>query len=67
MRPMVDSDSIAALQAENARLIALLQSSGIDWRVPAEPEPFVTTEAEPSRFSTAEKVTLFRRLFRGAY
>ncbi len=62
---MVDSHSIAALQAENARLVALLQSNGIDWRLPAEPEALVTTEAEPSRFSTAEKVTLFRRLFRG--
>ena len=59
---MVDSDSIAALQAENARLVALLQSNGIDWRLPAEPEPIVTSEAEPSRFSTAEKVALFRRL-----
>lgn len=62
---MVDSHLIAALESENARLVALLLSNGIDWRLPTEPEPIVTTEAEPSRFSTAEKVTLFRRLFRG--
>lgn len=55
MKPMVDSDSIAALQAENARLVALLQSNGIDWRLHTAPEPIVATEAEPSRFSTVEK------------
>lgn len=62
---MDDCDSIASLRAENARLVALLRSNGIDWRLPAEPEPIVTTKAEPSRLSTAEKLTLFRRLFRG--
>ena len=52
------------LRAENARLIALLESHGIDWRprpAPARPVP----DIESSRLSTAEKVTLFRRLFRG--
>ena len=53
-----------ALRAENARLIALLESHGIEWRLP--PEPVVpVAEPEPSRLSTDEKVALFRRLFRG--
>ncbi|MHB8950090.1 MAG: TOTE conflict system archaeo-eukaryotic primase domain-containing protein, partial [Rhodoferax sp.] len=42
-----------------------MQSNGIVWRLPAEPEPIVITQAKPSRLSTVEKVTLFRRLFRG--
>lgn len=61
---MADQSVLAALQAENARLIALLETHGIDWRpeqsVAARPQ-----EAEPSRLSTADKVALFRRLFRG--
>jgi len=55
---------MAALQAENARLIALLESRGIDWRLPTKPAPSVQ-EPEPSRLSTQAKVALFRRLFRG--
>jgi hypothetical protein len=55
---------IAALQAENARLIALLESNGIEWR-PPQPVVVVAREPEPSRLSTGEKVALFRRLFRG--
>ncbi len=51
------------LEAENARLIALLESHGIDWRLSSEPPP--QPEAEPSKLSTSEKVALFRRLFRG--
>lgn len=53
-------------RAENARLITLLESHGIEWRLP--PKPVVTAtelEPEPSRLSTDEKVALFRRLFRG--
>ena len=61
---MAEPDSLAALQAENARLIALLESRGIDWRLPKKPAPPVQ-EPEPSRLSTQEKVALFRRLFRG--
>jgi superfamily II DNA or RNA helicase len=66
---MADSSARAALQAENARLIALLQAHHIEWRQPSpqpHPQPIsVTREAESSRLSTAEKVALFRRLFRG--
>ena len=49
------------LRAENARLVALLVSHGIDWRAP---EPSTPTQP-PSMLTTEEKVTLFRRLFRG--
>ncbi len=52
------------LRAENARLIALLESHGIDWRPRPAPAQSVP-EIESSRLSTAEKVALFRRLFRG--
>jgi hypothetical protein len=31
---MPDQDLLSKLQAENARLIALLQSHGIEWRSP---------------------------------
>jgi len=31
---MADSDELAALRAENTRLIALLESHGIEWRPP---------------------------------
>jgi superfamily II DNA or RNA helicase len=59
-----DQSDLQALRAENARLISLLESHGIEWRLPlatAKPVP----EPEPSRLSTDEKVALFRRLFRG--
>ena len=56
---------MAALRAENARLAALLEAHGIEWRLPPEAAPVITIASEPSRFSTAEKVALFRRLFRG--
>lgn len=60
----MQDDQLTALQLENARLISLLESHGIEWRLlppPAAPTP----EPEPSRLSTGEKVALFRRLFRG--
>lgn len=60
-----DSDGVAALHAENARLIALLEAHGIDWRRKASSAPTQSTEVDPPRLTTAEKVTLFRRLFRG--
>lgn len=61
---MTDQSAIAALQAENARLIALLEAHDIEWR-PPQPAVRVAREPESLRFSTAEKVTLFMRLFRG--
>ena len=66
---MIEREQLAALQTENARLFALLDGHGIEWRLPPEPPPIEPVlpapEPEPSRFSTAEKVALFRRLFRG--
>ena len=53
---------LKVLQAENARLVALLKFHGIEWRVP--PQPVAVAIREP-RLSAAEKVALFRRLFRG--
>ena len=59
-----EQDSLAALGQENARLVALLESHGIAWRLPPEPAPSVP-ESAPSHFSAETKVALFRRLFRG--
>lgn len=61
---MCDLDEIAALRAENARLIALLEAHGIEWHQPPEPQR-TALEQMASSFSTAEKIALFRRLFRG--
>jgi len=51
------------LRAENARLIALLESHGIEWHAPHTDSS--TAESESSTLTTDEKLTLFRRLFRG--
>jgi len=63
-KPARPSESLESLQAENARLIALLESHGIAWRA-SQPTVFVAREPEMSKISTPEKVALFRRLFRG--
>jgi len=61
-----DSDELTILRAENTRLIALLESHGIDWRHPPAPtNASAPLPPEPSNLSTDEKVALFRRLFRG--
>ena len=62
---MIECDPLAALEAENARLIALLEQQGIAWRLPAA-QVLLTNEVKQTRsFSTQEKVAIFRRLFRG--
>ena len=61
---MPDRDELSRLRAENVRLIALLESHSIERR-PPQPVVLVARQLEPSRLSTAEKVALFRRLFRG--
>ncbi|MBK5968731.1 MULTISPECIES: TOTE conflict system archaeo-eukaryotic primase domain-containing protein [Thiorhodovibrio] len=61
---MAEQDELVALRAENARLIALLEAHGIQWREPAESDS-PASERETPRLSTREKVALFRRLFRG--
>lgn len=63
---MTDSQRLATLQAENARLIALLDAHGIDWQPPVEPARILLVPVDPSSaLDTRSKVALFRRLFRG--
>jgi len=50
---MADRDELSALRAENARLIALLESRGIEWRVPSRP---CRPPAKPSRLTCVERV-----------
>ena len=62
--PIIESNPLSATQAENARLIAMLELHGIEWRLPVEPVPAKATAAV-SFLSKSQKVTLFRSLFRG--
>jgi hypothetical protein len=62
---MVERGPAAELKAENARLIALLEANGIQWRIQQPERSSPNSTPEPSRLSTDEKVALFRRLFRG--
>lgn len=57
-------DELTVLRAENARLVNLLALHGIEWKK-SEVLPEQKASADTSRFSTEEKVALFRRLFRG--
>ncbi len=51
---MTESDALAALQKENARLRALLEANGIEWRLAPEPDVDQPSPLglESSRFST---------------
>lgn len=61
MTDHVDSaQELVRLREENARLIALLEAHGIEW-APSAPAVIAVQPPEPSRLSTAKKVTLFRR------
>jgi superfamily II DNA or RNA helicase len=63
-RSTSERDPLAVLQAENERLIALLEANGVEWRL--APEPATSPpQPESSRLSTEAKVALFRRRFRG--
>jgi len=61
---MSDQFAFAALKAEDARLIALLESYGIERRQLPSPVP-MAREPEPSKLSSAAKVALSRSLFCG--
>ena len=63
----MSNDDISALRTENARLVALLEKHGIEWRQLAPPAQAQTKQVPElsKRFSTTEKVALFRRFFRG--
>lgn len=74
MAARAEPNAVAALRTENARLAALLDAHGIEWRVPptlaSQPVPELPAckqdpEAPRSSLSTVDKVALFRRLFRG--
>ena len=61
-------DEIAALRSENRRLIALLDAHGVEWRLSQAayaPDSTSGAFAQHPRMSNAEKVAIFRRLFRG--
>jgi len=64
---MTDHDRFTELRKENERLIALLETHGIEWRLPPGQgsEPIQKNAAKPSSLTTDEKVALFRRLFQG--
>ena len=64
MKPL---DLLTTLREENIRLVALLETHGVEWRLPSATTlaPETPEEAESSKLSTAEKVALFRRLFQG--
>ncbi|NMF96456.1 DEAD/DEAH box helicase [Aromatoleum toluolicum] len=58
------TDALIALQAENARLVALLKAHGIEWRAPrADASAESVRDGTPT--SAEEKLALFRRLFQG--
>ena len=61
---MIERDPLSELKAENARLIALLEANGIQWRASLE-HVLPVSMPESLRLSTDEKVALFRRLFQG--
>ena len=52
------------LRRENARLIALLDANGIEWRKSAPPEAKSEAPHGQRRLSTEQKISLFKRLFR---
>ncbi|MDR0326663.1 MAG: hypothetical protein LBI05_00030, partial [Planctomycetaceae bacterium] len=57
---------IEHLQAENARLISLLDARGIAWKTKELSRTENTiSDVSSSTFSTDEKIALFRSLFRG--
>ena len=64
---MTDTDRLMELQTENARLIALLDANGIEWRVRAKPTliPAKQIEQPLQQFNTDDKIALYRSLFRG--
>ena len=62
---MTEQPSIVELQAENARLKALLEKHGVDWRMRVDPVMPPTNPPAHAALSADDKIALFRRLFRG--
>jgi superfamily II DNA or RNA helicase len=67
MVSMTDATALLNLQAENQRLIALLEAHHIEWRIRPIPAVIAPPAPEPaqSNLNPDEKVAVFRRLFRG--
>lgn len=64
--PSERQSQIDALQAENARLKALLEKHGIDWEASLEAPIAQSVPNTPSKqLSSDEKIAIFQRLFRG--
>lgn len=61
---MVERDPSAELKAENARLIALLDANGNQWRIQQPERSSPGSTPKSSRLPTDEKVALYRRLSR---
>lgn len=53
------------LRRENARLIALLEANGIEWRKSTPPESRIEAPYGQVRLTIEQKISLFKRLFRG--
>ncbi|WP_029528347.1 TOTE conflict system archaeo-eukaryotic primase domain-containing protein [Polaromonas glacialis] len=65
---MTERDALAALQAENNRLVRLLEQHGLEWRLAPQQPPCTASTEEPAslvRYSADAKIAMFRRLFRG--
>jgi hypothetical protein len=62
---MNEIDTLDTLKLENTRLIALLEANGIEWRLPVKSNSTATIDQQSSTLSTAVKIALFKRLFRG--
>ena len=69
---MAERNLLTELKIENARLIALLEANGIDWRAPVPAPPVISVspvnpvaESELHTMSIRQKLALFSRLFRG--
>jgi hypothetical protein len=62
---MNEIDTLDTLKIENARLIALLEANGIEWHLPVKSNSTAPIDQQSSALSTADKIALFKRLFRG--
>ncbi len=63
-----EQDELRRLREENAHLKKLLTQHGIAWEEPTIPVPVpapIESAPPPTHFTTDDKITLFRRLFRG--
>lgn len=53
---MVECDPAAELKAENARLIALLEANGIQWRASPEPMPSLVRELMEEDYDVQDQI-----------